>query len=46
MLLLSYISNKDLEKLSKGLCPESVFCESYRVVDYFGVGDQIFRFFH
>ena len=41
MLLLSYISDKDLEELSRGLCSESVFCESFRVMDYFGVGDQI-----
>ena|GEM_PF-1784109 len=41
MFLLSYISDKDLEKLSKGLGSESVFCESFKAVDYFCVGDQI-----
>ena len=41
MFLLSYVSNKYLEELSKGLCSESVFCESFRAVDYFYVGDQI-----
>ena len=45
MLLLSYISDKDLEELSRGLCSESVFCESFRVMDYFGgyssMGNQI-----
>nr|DAE11916.1 MAG TPA: hypothetical protein [Myoviridae sp. ctBtT5] len=46
MFLLSYISDKDLEKLSKGLCSESVFFESFWVMDYFGVGYQIFKFFH
>ena len=39
MSRLSYISDKYLKILPKGLCSESVFCESYRVVDYFGVGD-------
>nr|DAR74470.1 MAG TPA: hypothetical protein [Caudoviricetes sp.] len=37
MLFLSYVSDKYLEVLPKGLCSESVFCESYRLVDYFGV---------
>ena len=41
MLLLSYISDKDLEELSKGLGSESEFCESFFVMDYFGVGNQI-----
>jgi len=39
MLLLSYVSDKYLEVLPESLCSESVFCKSYRVVDYFGVGN-------
>ena len=38
MFLPSHVSDKGLEELSKGLCSESVFCESFRVMDYFGGG--------
>ena len=42
MPLLSYISDKDLEELSKGLCSESAFCEFFRGLFQYGESDILF----